>query len=193
MTIGKNVILRGKVNLGDGSILQDNVIIGSRDEGEVTIGEKALIRSGSVIYSGVKIGKRFQTGHNTLIRENTEIGEDVLLGTNSVIDGNCKIGNRVKVQTNVYITTNTTIEDEVFMGPCSVTTNDKYMQYGAGQLKGPVIKKGARIGANATLLPGVIIGEGVVVGSGAVITKDVPAGKVMAGNPARELKKKERI
>lgn len=188
MTVGNNAIFRGQVHLGDDSIIQDNVIIGDREEGKVSIKEKALIRSGSIIYSGVKIGKRFQSGHNILIRENTEIGDDVLLGTNSVIDGNCKIGNGVKVQTNVYITTNTTIEDGVFLGPCCVTTNDKYMQYGSGELKGPIIKRGARIGANATILPGVTIGEDAVIGSGAVVIGDVPAKKIIVGNPARELK-----
>jgi len=185
MTVGKNVILRGQVNLGEDSVVQDYVIIGSKDEGEVNIGEKALIRSGSVIYSGVKIGKRFQSGHNVVIRENTEIGDDVLLGTNSVVDGNCIIGNGVKVQTNVYITVYTTIEDEVFLGPCCVTTNDKYMQTGSGQLRGPVIRSGARIGANATILPGIVVGEGALVGAGAVVTSDVASKEVVAGVPAK--------
>ena len=115
MKVGKNVIFYGQVNLGEDSIIQDNVIIGNSDEDEVNIGRKALIRSGSVIYSGVKIGDNFQSGHNVLIRENTEIGDDVLIGTNSVVDSNCIIGNRVKAQTNVYITAYTTIEDDVFL------------------------------------------------------------------------------
>lgn len=189
--IGKNVIFYGDVKIGEGSIIQDNVIIGiggggGSESGKVEIGDNAVIRSGTVIYSDIKIGKDFKTGHNVLIREKTEIGNDVLIGTNSVIDGNCKIGDRVRVQTNVYITAYTIIEDGVFMGPCSVTTNDKYMRYGCGvELKGSIIKKGAKIGANSTILPGIIIGENAVVGAGAVVTKDVKSNEVVIGIPAR--------
>ena len=183
----ENTISHGKVNIGKGTLVQDNVILGSRDAGVVAIGENSLIRSGAVIYSDVKIGKNFRTGHNVLIRENTEIGNDVLLGTNSVIDGNCKIGNNVSIQTNAYITAYTIIEDNVFLGPCSVTTNDKYMVYGS-KPKGPTIKKGAKIGANSTIFPGIIIGEGSIIGAGAVITRDVAEGDTVIGNPARSMK-----
>jgi len=150
-------IIRGDVRLGKGYVIQENVIIGY-EEGTVIIGDEAVIRSGTVIYPQTLIGDRFRTGHNVLIREKTSIGDNVLIGTNSVVDGSCSIGSRVSVQTGVYITTNTTLEDDVFMGPCSVTSNDKYMVRGA-ELKGPVIKKGARIGTNAVILPGVVVGE----------------------------------
>ena len=181
------VIKHGRIIFGKNCLIQDNVILGNSDIGKLTIGDNAIIRSGSVIYSGVNIGGNFRTGHNVLIRENTEIGDGVLIGTNSVVENSCKIGNDVSIQTNVYITTNTIVEDKVFMGPCSVTTNDKYMQLGA-TLIGPTIKKGARIGANSTILPGVVIGEDAVIGSGAVVTRDVPAGATVAGNPARTIK-----
>lgn len=179
--------LTGNLTIGKDHLIQDNVIIGHHGKGQVAIGDNALIRSGTIIYSNVKIGSGFKTGHNALIRENCEIGDNVLLGTNSVIDGSCKLGSNISIQTAVYITTYTTIEDNVFIGPRVVTTNDKYMHYG-DKLIGPTIKKGARIGANAILLPGVIIGEGAVVGSGAVVTKDVPPGVTVVGNPARVLK-----
>jgi acetyltransferase-like isoleucine patch superfamily enzyme len=178
-------LLLGEVRLGVGCVIQDGVIIGSAD-GVVVIGDGATIRSGTVIYPSTRIGHGFRTGHNVLIRENTVIGNYVLIGTNAVVDGNCKIGDDVSVQTNVYITTNTTIEDGVFMGPCSVTSNDKYMVRGA-KLIGPLIKKGARIGANATILPGVVVGEGAVVGAGSVVTRDVGDGETVVGNPARRL------
>lgn len=177
------------VIIGRDHTIQDDVVLGNSDSDQVIIGDRALIRSGSIIYSRVKIGNNLKTGHNILIRENSEIGDNVLVGTNSVIDGNCKIGNNVSIQTDAYITAYTTIEDDVFIGPRVVTANDKYMQYGA-KLIGPTIKKGARIGANSTLLPGVTIGEGAVVGSGAVVTKDVPAGATVIGNPARIMVKK---
>ncbi len=123
--MAKNIIKQGEVNLGAGTAIQDNVTLGNREDGVVTIGENSLIRSGAVIYSGVSAGRNFKTGHNILIRENTKIGDNVLMGTNSVVDGNCRIGNNVSVQSNAYITAYTVIEDDVFLGPCSVTTNDK--------------------------------------------------------------------
>ncbi len=185
----KEIIQYGEVKLGADVKVEDNVILGHQKDGVTIIGDNALIRSGTVIYSGVRIGRNFRTGHNVLIRENTEIGDNVLIGTNSVVDGNCKIGSDVSMQTGVYVTAYTVVEDGVFLGPYSVTTNDKYMQVGA-KLIGPTIKKGARIGANATILPGVVIGEGAVVGSGAVVNKDVPAKAIVVGNGARERRRK---
>lgn len=186
----KNVNRYGEVVLGQNCTVQDNVILGNAEDGRVTIGDNATIRSGCIIYSKVKIGNGFRTGHNALIRENTEIGDNVLVGTNSVLDGSCKIGSNVSIQTDAYITTGTVIEDNVFIGPRVCTTNDKYMFYGA-KLAAPTIKRGARIGGNATLLPGVVVGEGAIVGSAAVVTRDVPPGVTVVGNPARVLKSRD--
>lgn len=186
--ISEKAILHGKVTIGEGTTVQENVILGSAEDGELGIGKDCTIRSGTVIYSGVKIGDNFRSGHNVLIRENTKIGDNVLVGTSSVIDGDCKIGNNVSIQTGVYITRYTTIEDGVFLGPFCVTTNDKYMKYGV-TLKGPVIKQRARIGANATIMPGITIGENAVVGAGAVVTKNVKPSEIVAGIPARVIEK----
>ncbi len=180
--------MKGEVKLGKGGNIHDNVLLGSDEGGIVDVGENAQIRSGTVIYSEVRIGKNFRTGHNVLVRENTVIGDYVLVGTNSVIDGDCQIGDEVSIQTNVYVTKGTIVESGAFFGPCSATLNDKYMRYGA-DLKAPIIKKGARIGANSTILPGIVIGENAVVGAGSVVTKDVKPGDVVVGNPARSLKR----
>ena len=185
--ISKTAVFYGKVHIDERTIVGDNVIFGHREGGELRIGENSIVRSGSVVYSGVKIGDNFKSGHNVLIRENTEIGDNVLVGTNSVIDGDCKIGNNVSIQTGVYVTRYTVIEDGVFLGPLCVTINDKYMKYGA-ELKGPIIKRNARIGANSTIFSGITIGEGAIVGAGAVVTKDVANGDIMSGNPARSMK-----
>jgi acetyltransferase-like isoleucine patch superfamily enzyme len=182
--ISEKAILHGKVTIGEGTTIQENVILGSAEDGELGIGKGCTIRSGTVIYSGVKIGNNFRSGHNVLIRGNSEIGDNVLVGTSSVIDGDCKIGNNVSIQTGVYITRYTMIEDGVFLGPFCVTTNDKYMKYGV-TLKGPLIKQGARIGANSTIMPDITIGKGAIVGAGSVVTKGVPPGKVVTGVPAR--------
>ena len=148
-----------------------------------TIGRHAVLRSGTIIYCDVIIGDNFQSGHNTLIREKTRIGDRTAIGTATVIDGNTIIGNGVSLQSMVYIPTNTTIGDSVFIGPNAVLTNDRYPP--SGSLEGPVIKAGAAIGANATILPGVCIGEGAFVAAGSVVTRDVPDHMMAIGTPAR--------
>lgn len=185
--VSEKAILHGKVTIGEGTTVQENVILGSAEDSELGIGKNCTIRSGTVIYSGVEIGNNLRSGHNVLIRENSEIGDNVLVGTNSVIDGDCKIGKNVSIQTGAYITRYTTIEDGVFLGPFCVTTNDKYMKYGV-TLKGPLIKQGARIGANSTIMPGITVGKGAIVGAGSVVTRDVPPYKVVMGVPARVVK-----
>jgi acetyltransferase-like isoleucine patch superfamily enzyme len=148
-----------------------------------TIGHHAVLRSGTIIYCDVIIGDHFQSGHNTLIREKTRIGNRTAVGTATVIDGNTSIGSGVSLQSMVYIPTNTTIEDHVFIGPNAVLTNDRYPP--SGCLEGPTIKTGAAIGANATILPGVCIGEGAFVAAGSIVTRDVPDYMMAIGVPAR--------
>lgn len=184
--ISEKAACHGKVNIGKGSTVEDYVVLGSKEDGELSIGKNSIIRSGTVIYSGVRIGDNFKSGHNVLIRENTEIGNNVLVGTNSVLDGDCRIGNNASIQTSVYVTRYTVIEDGVFLGPHCVTTNDKYMEYGR-ELKGPLIKRNARIGANAIIFPGITIGENAIVGAGAVVNKNVLPEDTVVGNPARSI------
>ena len=149
------------------------------------LGKNPLIRSNSIIYNDVEIGDNFKTGHGVTIREKTTIGDNVLIGTNTVIEGQCSIGNDVSIQSNVYIPTNTIIEDYVFIGPCACFTNDKYPIRVDFDLKGPIIKKGASIGANSTFLSNIEIGEGAMVAAGAIVTMDVPDYFLAIGAPAR--------
>jgi acetyltransferase-like isoleucine patch superfamily enzyme len=177
--------------IGEGAQLFEPVIIGfpSRENiGKIgfmgsTIGNNAVLRSGTIIYCDVIIGDNFQSGHNTLIREKTCIGDRTAIGTATVIDGNTRIGNDVSLQSMVYIPTDTTIGDHVFIGPNAVLTNDRYPP--SGCLKGPIIKTGAAIGANTTILPGVCIGEGAFVAAGSIVTRDVPDHMMAIGTPAR--------
>ena len=195
--------LYGKTEIGKGSIIMENVIIGhpttkvlsqsieakkdieNFDFNGAIIGDEALVRSNSVIYCNTKIGDNLKTGHNIVIREDTSIGKNVLVGTNVVIDGNSKIGKNVSIQSNVYIPINTEIEDNVFLGPNVVLTNDKYPIREDYTLKGPIIRKGASIGANSTILPGIEVGEGAMVAAGALVTKDVPKWSLAIGQPAK--------
>lgn len=193
----------GKSKMGKNCIIQENVIVGAPSKDLINldkdnlpgavVGNDCTLRSGSVIYSNVKIGNKLNTGHNVLVRENTIIGDNVLIGTNSIIENDCVVGNNVSIQSNVYIPTNSKIGDFVFLGPNACLLNDKYPLRIKPELRGPTIKNGATIGANSTILPGVIIGEGAVVAAGAVVTKDIAPWKLAIGVPARETKLPSRL
>ena len=180
--------LRGAV-VGEGTRVEPGAVLnyptGRPIAVEATrLGRMCVIRTGTVIYTNVVIGDRFQSGHGCVIREENIIGDDCNLWSNSCIDYGCRIGQRVMMHNNVYVAQFTVIEDDVFVGPGVSIANDKY-PVDKRHLVGPTIRRGATIGAGAVLLPGVEIGENALVGAGAVVTKNVPPGKVVAGNPAR--------
>ena len=153
---------------------------------KLDLGKNPRIRSGTVIYEGSAIGDNLETGHNVVIREENIIGDNLSIWSNSVIDYGCRIGNHVKIHNNCYIAQSTVIEDDVFIAPGVMIANDKYPV--SQNFEGPTIKRGAKIGINATILPGVIIGENALIGAGSVVTKDIPPKAVAYGNPA-EVKK----
>lgn len=157
---------------------------------ETRIGPNAVIRSHTVIYAGNVIGRNFNTGHAAMIRELNEIGDDVSIGTHSIIEHHVKIGNGVRIHSNAFVPEYSVLEDGCWIGPNVVLTNALYPLAPDARetLQGPVIRSGAKIGANATLLPGVVIGRNALVGAGAVVVRDVPDGKVVVGNPARVIK-----
>lgn len=187
------LIQLGTCSLGEGARVFDPVTIGfpSREflgaehYPGTTIGKNAVLRSGLVIYCQVEIGDGFQAGHNVLIREKMRIGNNVSIGSSCIIEGYGTIGDNVRVQSMVFVPTHTTIGNDVFIGPSAVLTNDLYPPSGKPELKGPVIGDNAVIGANATVMPGITIGEGAFVAAAAVVTRDVPAGKMAIGAPAR--------
>ena len=192
----------GRNTIGPGARIFEPVTIGfpSRDRigcenfrGAV-IGKNALIRSGTTIYCDVEIGHEFQCGHNVLIRERSRIGDRVAVGTATIIEGDTVIGNDVQIQSLAFIPTKTEIGNGVFIGPHAVLTNDRYPPSARRDLRGPVLKDRSVIGANATVLPGIVVGEGACVAAGAVVTRDVPALKLAIGVPAeiRDLPKEMR-
>jgi len=184
------------VSFGKNFVYGDFVIIGEPPRGKqpgdlkVVFGDDCIIRSHTVIYAGNIIGARFQTGHFVFLREENQIGDDVSIGTKSMIEHHVKIGSRVRIHSQAFIPEYTIIEDDCWIGPNVVLTNAPYPRSKRAKefLEGPILRKGARIGANATILPGVEIGKAVLVGAGAVITKNVPPGMVAAGNPAKIIK-----
>jgi acetyltransferase-like isoleucine patch superfamily enzyme len=194
-------VLKKNVKMGEKAQVCSYCIIGvpamGKKEGDIrtVIGDNARIRSHSVIYAGNRIGDNFQTGHGVLIRENNTIGNDVSIGSHTVIERDTVIGNGVRIHSSVFIPEYCRIEDSAWIGPNVVFTNALYplSRDAKKNLRGPVIRKGAKIGANSTLLPGVVIGRSALVGAGSVVTKDVPDGAVVAGNPAKIINRIENI
>ena len=148
------------------------------------------VHESSYIDEPSQIGKGTQIWHFSHIMPNVVIGENCRIGQNVVVGSNVRIGNRVKIQNNVSVYEGVILEDEVFCGPSMVFTNVRTPRsaYSRNQSKDfapTLIKKGASIGANATIVCGVTLGEHAFVSAGSVVTKDIPDYALVRGNPAR--------
>jgi acetyltransferase-like isoleucine patch superfamily enzyme len=189
--------------LGDGVKVLEGAVVGKQPTlsprstakreplAPTTIGDGTIVSTGAIVFAGSTIGARVILGDQSCVRERVEVGDDVVLGRGSLIENDTTVGARTKIQADAYVTAYSVLEDDVFIAPCVVTTNDNWMgrtERRFGKIKGPTIRRGARVGGGAILCPGIEVGEEAFVGAGAVVTKDVPPRKVVVGNPARVLR-----
>ena len=155
------------------------------------LGPGTVVSTGAVVFAGARVGARVIVGDQACVRERCVVGDDVVVGRGSLVENDTSIGAMTKIQAHAYITAYSVLEEEVFVAPCVVTTNDNFMGRTERRhelVKGPTIRRGARIGGAAVLCPGVEIGEEAFVGAGAVVIGDVPARAVVVGNPARQIR-----
>jgi len=176
------VLERAQVSLTD----NDQSIVESRTS---DLNEKAFVHPSSYVDEGCVLGDGTKIWHFSHVQSNSVIGENCSIGQNVNIGSNVKIGNNVKIQNNVSVYEGVELEDFVFCGPSMVFTNisdprSKYPQRGAEYYKKTLVREGASLGANSTIVCGNTIGKHSFVGAGAVVTKDVPDYALMVGVPA---------
>lgn len=189
------------VRLGNNVQIDDLVIIGVPPRGaqpgelETVIGDNAHIRSHTIIYAGNRIGDDFATGHGVMIRELNNVGDRVSIGSHSVVEHHVHIENNVRIHSQAFIPEYSTLMVNCWIGPNVALTNVLHPLCPKAKecIKGATVEPGAKIGANATLLPDITIGRNALIGAGSVVIDDVPAGTVAAGYPARTLKSVEQL
>ena len=189
--------------LGEGCKVLDYAVVGKqptlsprstakREElPPLELGAGTVVSTAAVVFAGTTIGERVIVGDQACVRERCTIGDDVVIGRGSLVENDTSVGALTKIQANAYITAYSLLEDNVFIAPCVVTTNDNFMGRTEKRhelVKGPTIRRGARIGGGCVLLPGIEIGEDAFVGAGAVVIRDVPARALVVGNPARQIR-----
>jgi acetyltransferase-like isoleucine patch superfamily enzyme len=201
--IHPSAIVYPGTKLGEGVKVLEHAVIGkqpalsprstaSREElPPAEIGDGTIVSTGAVVFAGAKVGARVILGDQSCVRERVSVGDDVVIGRGSLVENDTTIGAMTKIQAEAYITAYSTLEEHVFIAPCVVTTNDNFMGRTEKRhelIKGPTIRRGARIGGGAILLPGIEIGAEAYIGAGAVVTKDVEPRMLVVGNPARVMR-----
>jgi acetyltransferase-like isoleucine patch superfamily enzyme len=196
------IVFPGTV-IGEGCKILDYAVVGKqptlsprstakREElPPLELGAGTIVSTGAIVFAGTTVGERVIVGDQACIRERCTIGDDVVVGSGSLVENDSQVGALTKIQAHAYITAYSLLEDNVFIAPCVITTNDNFMgrtEKRHALVKGPTIRRGARVGGGAVLLPGIEIGEEAFIGAGAVVVRDVPARALMVGNPARQLR-----
>jgi UDP-2-acetamido-3-amino-2,3-dideoxy-glucuronate N-acetyltransferase len=199
--IGSGVVIHAGSVIGNNVRIDDNTVIGklpmkaalsavTQDQAldPCIISDDCMIGAMVVIYRGCIVGNKVMVADLASLRENVVVGEYTIIGRGVTIENKVKVGSRCKLETEAYITALSEIGDGCFIAPEVTFTNDNFLGRTKDRFKyhkGVTMKRGARIGANVTVLPGLTLGEDALVAAGSVVTRDVPARKVVLGSPAR--------
>lgn len=201
-TLETGAIIYENAVIGENTFIGAQCIIGERlaaylkdekyENPPTVIGANSVIRSGTIIYANCSFGINFQTGNRAVIREESCFGNNCSFGTLSQSDGQIKIGDNCRFHNNVFIATYTTCEDNVHFYPMSCTTDSLHPPCQKGR-EGPYLEAGVIVGARVLLLPRVRIGKGAVVAGGSVVSHNVEPNMVVAGVPAKPIKRKDEV
>jgi len=202
--VGHHVVIRSGSMIGDSVRIDDGASIGKQPmraaNSAVTTGEElpgcriadgCIVGTHAVLYAGCTLDERVLVADGATIREHVHVGERTIVGRGVAIENKCSIGRRCKLETNCYITAYSTLEDFVFVAPGVRTSNDAF----AGRteerfkhFKGVTMRRGARVGVSAVILPGIEIGEDAMIAAGALLTKHADPAMVYMGSPARPVR-----
>ncbi|OLB80133.1 MAG: hypothetical protein AUI14_07915 [Actinobacteria bacterium 13_2_20CM_2_71_6] len=188
------------VTIGEGTVIEPGAQVGVPPRGArpgelpTVIGPGGRIRSGTIIYAGVTLGAEVQTGHGAMIREDNIIGDRCSIGTYAVLEPGNRVGDDTRIHSHCFLE-HVTLGKRVFLGPGVVFTDDPHPICPRFKecVLGATVSDDVAIGGNATILPGVKIGEGSLIGAGSVVSRDVPPGVVVAGSPAKIMRKIEEL
>lgn len=199
--IGSGVVIHAGSVIGNNVRIDDNTVIGklpmkaalsavTQDQqlDPCIIADDCMIGAMVVIYRGCTVRTKVMVADLASLRENVEVGEYTIIGRGVTIENKVRVGSRCKLETEAYITALSEIGDGCFIAPEVTFTNDNFLGRTKDRFKyhkGVTMKRGSRIGANVTVLPGLTLGEDALVAAGSVVTRDVPARKVVLGSPAK--------
>jgi acetyltransferase-like isoleucine patch superfamily enzyme len=201
--VAPSAVVYPGTELGEGVVVGANAVIGKpptlgrrstasgAELSPLVVGDGTAILACAVVFAGTRLGRDVVVGDQACVRERCELGDEVVVGRGSLVENDTVVGARVRIQANAYVTAYSILEDDVFIAPGVTTTNDNFMGRTDKRLelmRGPTIRRGARVGGGAVLLPGIEIGEEAFVGAGAVVLRDVPPRTVVVGNPARAIR-----
>jgi UDP-2-acetamido-3-amino-2,3-dideoxy-glucuronate N-acetyltransferase len=199
--IGSGVAIHADTVIGNNVRIDDNTVIGklpmkaalsaiTKDVtlAPCTIADDCLIGAMVILYRGCTLNNKVMVADLASLREEVEIGEFTIIGRGVTVENKVRVGSRCKLETEAYITALSEIGDGCFIAPEVTFTNDNFLGRTKERFKfhkGVTMKRGARIGANVTVLPGLTFGEDALVAAGSVVTRDVPARKIVLGSPAK--------
>jgi len=200
--IGSHVVIHEGTRIGNEVRIDDNTVIGKypmraarsifQNKNKLMpaeIGDSCLIGAQVIIYRGCTLQSNIMVADGAAIREEVTVGEYTIVGRSVTIENKSSVGKKCKLETGSYITAYSKVEDYCFIAPNVTTTNDNYLGRSEERFKhfkGVTVKVGGRIGANATILPGKVVGADAIVGAGTLVTKNVPDKQIVVGVPGRK-------